>query len=218
MIELGEVQQKILRHFFDCKDKEPESVSHISMKLGLLQPSVYRSVDLLIKEKYLIKEGQYTHGEKELIVTEKGAAAAVLLGITNDHLIDYFRKLKRKYSSPSDEIQNLQHLIDDEVQFFQHFKQMIIGKPDKQDLLIRKMMEYFLKNNYFDESGNAKRLSPDEFKMLLTYVAIAYHNALGNPRTIRDLVDKYSLDRKQLKTILEKEKLRIDSIIRQLED
>ncbi len=207
MIELGEVQQKILRHFFDCKDKEPESVSHISMKLGLLQPSVYRSVDLLIKEKYLIKEGQYTHGEKELIVTGKGAAAAVLLGITNDHLIDYFRRVKQKYSSASNE-----------VQFLQQFKSMMIRKPDKQDLLIRKMMEYFLKNNYFDENGTAKHLSADEFKWLLTYVAIEYHNALGNPRTIRELVDKYSLDRKQLKDILEKQKLKIDSIIRQLED
>jgi hypothetical protein len=207
MIELGEVQQKILRHFFDCKDKEPESVSHISMKLGLLQPSVYRSVDLLIKEKYLIKEGQYTHGEKELIVTGKGAAAAVLLGITNDHLIDYFRRVKQKYSSASNE-----------VQFLQQFKSMMIRKPDKQDLLIRKMMEYFLKNNYFDEIGAIKELSADERKTLLTYVAIEYHNALGNPRTIRELVDKYSLDRKQLKDILEKQKLKIDSIIRQLED
>jgi hypothetical protein len=52
----------------------------------------------------------------------------------------------------------------------------------------------------------------------LTYVAVEYHNAVAKPRTIRDLVDKYSLDRKQLKDILEKEKLRIDSIIRQLED
>jgi hypothetical protein len=85
-------------------------------------------------------------------------------------------------------------------------------------LLIRKMMEYFLKNNYFDELGGAKDLSEDELKRLLTYVAIEYHNALGNPRTIRDLVDKYSLDKTQLKDILEKQKLKIDSIMRQLGD
>jgi hypothetical protein len=207
IIELGEVQQKILRHFFDCKDKEPETVSHISTKLGLLQPSVYRSVDLLVKEEYLIKEGKYARGGKELIVTEKGAAAAVLFGITNDQLIKYFGKIKWKDSSAGNE-----------VQFLQGFKDVIIGKPDKQEVLIRKMMEYFLKNNYFDENGTAKHLSADEFKRLLTYVAIEYHNAVGKPHTIRDLVDKYSLDKKQLKDILEKEKLRIDSIIRQLED
>jgi hypothetical protein len=206
-IELGEVQQKILRHFFDCKDKEPETVSHISTKLGLLQPSVYRSVDLLVREEYLIKEGKYARGGKELIVTEKGAAAAVLFGITNDQLIKYFRKIKWKDSSAGNE-----------VQFLHGFKDVIIGKPDKQEVLIRKMMEYFLKNNYFDENGTAKHLSADEFKRLLTYVAIEYHNAVGKPHTIRDLVDKYSLDKKQLKDILEKEKLKIDSMIRQLED
>lgn len=206
-IELGEVQQKILRHFFDCKDKEPESVSHISKALGLLQPSIHRSVDYLIKEKYLIKEGQYTHGEKELILTGKGAAAAVILGISNEDIINYFDRRKSKYI-----------LFDDEIQFFQKFKQIAIKEPDKQTLLIRKMMEYFLKNNYFDENGAAKDPSADELKRLLTYVAIEYHNALGNPRTIRELVDKYSLDRKQLREILEKQKLKIDSIIRQLED
>jgi hypothetical protein len=207
LVELGEVQQKILRHFFDCKDKQPESVSHISKSLRILQPSIYRSVDLLIKEHYLIKEGKYARGGKELIVTEKGAAAAMLLGTTNDQLIKYFGNLKWK-----------DNRAGDEVKFLQRFKDVIIGKPDKQDLLIRKMMEYFLENNYFDENGIAKQLSSDEFKMLLTYVAIEYRNAVGKPHTIRDLVDKYSLDKKQLKDILEKEKLKIDSIIRQLED
>jgi hypothetical protein len=80
------------------------------------------------------------------------------------------------------------------------------------------MMEYFLTNNYFDEIGAAKDLSVDELKRLLTYVAIEYHNADGKPRTIRDLVNKYSLDKKQLKDILEKEKLRIDLIIHQIGD
>ena len=129
------------------------------------------------------------------------------MGISNEDIINYFDRRKSKYI-----------LFDDEIQFFQKFKQIAIKEPDKQTLLIRKMMEYFLKNNYFDENGAAKDPSADELKRLLTYVAIEYHNALGNPRTIRELVDKYSLDRKQLREILEKQKLKIDSIIRQLED
>lgn len=210
--ELGELQKQILKHFFLCKDKRPESVSHIAKELGVLQPSVYRSVDLLVKEKYLLKEDDFTrksgqkYVERDLIVTGKGAAAAVILGISNDDIINYFERRKSKYI-----------LSIDEVEFFQKFKQIGIKEPDKQSLLIRKMMEYFLKNNYFDELGGAKDLSEDELKRLLTYVAIEYHNALGNPRTIRDLVDKYSLDKKQLKDMLEKQKLKIDSMIRQLE-
>lgn len=211
--ELGILQKEILKHFFICKDKRPESVSHITKVLRVLQPSVYRSVDLLIKQKYVLKEKEFSrksgqkYVEKDLIVTGKGAAAAVLLGISNDDIINYFGRRRSKYI-----------LSDDEVELFQKFKQIAIKEPDKQNLLIRKMMEYFLKNNYFDEIGAAKDLSDEEFKRLLTYVAIEYHNAVGKPRTIRDLVDKYSLDRKQLRDMLQKEKSRIDSIICQLED
>ena len=129
------------------------------------------------------------------------------MGISNDEIINYFRRTGSEHISS-----------DKEVEFFQKFKHIAIREPDKQDLLIRKMMEYFLKNNYFDKLGGAKDLSVDEIKMLLTYVAVEYHNAVGNPLTIRDLVDKYSLDKKQLKDILEKQKLKIDSMIRQLED
>jgi hypothetical protein len=212
--ELGELQKQILKHFFLCKEnKRPESVSHIAKELGVLQPSVYRSVDLLIKEKYLLKEDDFTrksgqkYVERDLIVTGKGAAAAVILGISNDDIVRYFERRKSKYI-----------LSTDEVELFQKFKQIAVKEPDKQNLLIRKMMEYFLKNNYFDELGGAKDLSDDEFKRLLTYVAIEYHNAVGKPRTIRDLVNKYSLDKKQLRDMLQKEKSRIDSMIRQLED
>jgi hypothetical protein len=210
--ELGELQKQILKHFFICKDNRPESVSHITKALRVLQPSVYRSVDLLIKEKYLLKEKEFSrksgqkYVEKDLIVTGKGAAAAVLLGISNNDIINYFERRKSRYN-----------FYNDEIKFFQKFKQIAISEPNKQHLLIRKMMEYFLKNNYFDEIGGAKDLSDDEFKRLLTYVAVEYHNAVGKPRTIRDLVNKYSLDKKQLKDMLEKQKLRIDSIIRQLE-
>jgi DNA-binding MarR family transcriptional regulator len=196
-----------LKHFFGCKDTGPESVSHISKKIGVLQPSVHRSVDLLIKNKYLLKEIVYTVGEKKLITTDKGAAAAVLLGITNEQLVDYFRKIRHDYPSARD--------YD---QFFQQFNHMInIRGSEKRDVLIRKMMVYLLKNNYFNELGFVK-ISSDELKKLLTYVAIEYHNAVGKPRTISDIVEQYGLDKKQLIDVLNKQKLRIDSIIHQLQD
>ena len=78
-------------------------------------------------------------------------------------------------------------------------------------------MVYLLKNNYFNELGFVK-ISSDELKKLLTYVAIEYHNAVGKPRTISDIVEQYGLDRKQLIDVLNKQKLRIDSIIHQLQD
>jgi DNA-binding MarR family transcriptional regulator len=204
--KIGELQQKILKHIFECTS-ESENANHIAKSLGLAQPTVLKSIQLLMQENYMESQQKSKRTEKMLTLTEKGAAAAVLLGISNDEIINYFKRTRSEHISS-----------DKEVEFFQKFKHIAIKEPDKQDLLIRKMMEYFLKNNYFDEIGAAKHLSTDEFKRLLTYVAIEYHNALGNPRKIRDLVDKYSLDKKQLKDILEKQKLMIDSMIRQLED
>jgi DNA-binding MarR family transcriptional regulator len=206
MAKLGELQQRILKHIFECTSKS-ENTNHIAKSLGLAQPTVLKSIQLLLQENYMESQQKAKRTKKMLTLTEKGAAAAVILGITNDEIINYFRRTRSEHISS-----------DKEVEFFQKFKHIAIKEPDKQDLLIRKMMEYFLKNNYFDENGSAKQLLPDEFKRLLTYVAVEYHNALGNPWTIRELVDKYSLDRKQLREILEKQKLKIDSIIRQLED
>lgn len=205
-LELGELQQKILKHIFECTS-ESENANHIAKSLGLAQPTVFKSIQLLLQENYLESEQKGKRSEKTLTLTEKGAAAAVILGITNDEIINYFKRTRSEHISS-----------DKEVEFFQKFKQIAIREPDKQDLLIRKMMEYFLKNNYFDEIGAAKDLSVDEIKMLLTYVAVEYYNAVGNPSTIKDLVDKYSLDKKQLKEILERQKLKINSIIHQLED
>jgi hypothetical protein len=204
--ELGDVQKKILKHFFECRDKKPESISHISKRINILQPSVYRSANLLIRNKYLLKENTYTLGEKTLIVTEKGAAAAVLLGITNGQLTDYFKKKIQDYPSARDD-----------VHFFQQFDQLVsITEIKKRNILVKKMMEYLLKNNYFNELG-AARISSEEFKKLLTYVAIEYHSAVGKPRTISGIVEQYGLDKKQLIDVLNEEKLRIDSIIRQLQ-
>jgi hypothetical protein len=126
--------------------------------------------------------------------------------ITNDHLIDYFKRIRLDYPSARDN-----------VQFFQQFNQMInIREPRKRDVLIRKMMEYLLKYNYFNELGSVK-ISSDEFKKLLTYVAIEYRNIVAKPRTISDIVEQYGLDKKQLIDILNQEKRKIDSIIQQLQ-
>jgi hypothetical protein len=120
--------------------------------------------------------------------------------------MDYFKRIRLDYPSARDN-----------VQFFQQFNQMInIRETRKRDVLIRKMMEYLLKYNYFNELGSVK-MSSDEFKKLLTYVAIEYRNIVGKPRTISDIVEQYGLDKKQLIDILNQEKRKIDSIIQQLQ-
>jgi hypothetical protein len=41
---------------------------------------------------------------------------------------------------------------------------------------------------------------------------------LGKPRSVRDVMEKYGIDKKLVTNMLEQKKLKIDSIIRQLQD
>ena len=81
-VQLSELQQRILKHFFACTEKT-DTVSHISKEINSLQPAVFRSVNSLIKDNYLEKERK-SGGEKIVKLTDKGAATAVLLGIKYD--------------------------------------------------------------------------------------------------------------------------------------
>jgi hypothetical protein len=53
---------------------------------------------------------------------------------------------------------------------------------------------------------------------LLAYVTIEYNKVFGKVTTIKEFTDKYGMDKKFLKAMFEKDRKRIDSIIRQMED
>jgi predicted transcriptional regulator len=147
VLRLSTAQEKILKHFFECSVVAPEGVSHISRSIGLLQPSVHRSVSSLIKSGYIIKENTRTRKkgkmsfEKPLYVTEKGAAAAVVLGVTLDQLENYLNKFAFKNKS-----------IADAVATFERFK-ALYKVPPKREFLFKKMMEYLLNSNHFSDFG-----------------------------------------------------------------
>jgi DNA-binding MarR family transcriptional regulator len=208
-LELGEVQKQILKHFFLCKEnKRPESVSHIAKELRVLQPSVYRSVDLLIKEKYLLKENDFTrksgqkYVEKNLILTEKGAAAAVILGGTFDEFENYFKRQRHP-----------------DIEILQFIKR-IYKTSEKRDLIIKKAMEYAFKNNYFDKGSTIRQLTEEELKKLRLYMAMEYINSLGptsNIRSLKEFIDRYQLDREIMKEYLNQQKQFADLLLRELD-
>ena len=74
--QLGELQQKILKHIFNCT-ADSENASHIAKALGLKQPTVYESIQSLIKDRFLQSIKQvHRRGERVLQVTHKGAVTA----------------------------------------------------------------------------------------------------------------------------------------------
>jgi hypothetical protein len=141
-----------------------------------------------------------------LLITDKGAAAAVVLGISYEEMVNYFMRLSEENSSAAEQVVYLKKFEN------------IFQVSDRKEFLVRKMMEYFLKTNLYKEGGIAKWPSQNELKLFLAYMSIEYNNAFGNVRTVKDLINKYGIDKKVLKTMFEKDRNRIDSIIRSLED
>ena len=190
------------------RKQKTRSVSHIAKELRVLQPSVYRSVDLLIKEKYLLKENDFTrksgqkYVEKNLILTEKGAAAAVILGGTFDEFENYFKRQRHP-----------------DIEILQFIKR-IYKTSEKRDLIIKKAMEYAFKNNYFDKGSTIRQLTEEELKKLRLYMAMEYINSLGptsNIRSLKEFIDRYQLDREIMKEYLNQQKQFADLLLRELD-
>lgn len=211
VLRIGKAQEKILKHFFECNIIAPEGASHISKSINLLQPSVHRSISLLIKNKYLVKENKRTrkkgkmYFEKALYVTDKGAAAAVVLGIAFDRFENYFKKIAPKNKSAAES-----------VTYFKRFEGLY-KVPAKREFLIKKTMEYLLHNNYYNDFGTVMYPSGSEFKKALRYIQDGFNEAFGNAYTVKEFLDKYDIDKSFLKEAFQKDRKRIDSILSQLE-
>ena len=118
--KLGKLQRKILMHITECENIEDdfraETVSHITESLGCSQPTIFKSVKILIEHHYLdslkfeshfyfrsgIQDSKKTGGYKTLFLTPKGAAAAIVSGINIDKVekyLDYIVNDDKFYSS-----------------------------------------------------------------------------------------------------------------------
>jgi DNA-binding MarR family transcriptional regulator len=204
-LQLGAVQQKILKHFFKCEQKD-ENVSHISKALGILQPSVQRSVGYLVKNNYLTKDSKYSRGRKVLLLTEKGTAAAMSLGIRIDKLEDYARKYNDKSS----------------MEFLKHFK-VLFKNPEKRDEYLKKVVEFYLKNNLFDVGEVKRQLTNEEkskAKLTQLYIAKEYFESIGlndDVKNLKDYLNKYKIDKNLMREYLKFRKREVEWAIKELD-
>ena len=200
---LGELQQKILRHFFECKEKN-ESASHISRELDTLQPAVFRSIKSLINDGYLTKGEGYRGGEKPINLTPKGAAAATLLGTTYKQ----FESRINKNSNSS--LSDLQIFLNS------------IRAPGKQDFLFKKLMDFFLERNLSKIESDATTTGVSLVTEFLTEIApeisAEVATIFDGTYNVKEFVDRYNLDKGLLKNILQERRQNIDSLINQLQE
>jgi DNA-binding MarR family transcriptional regulator len=199
--ELGELQQKILKHIFECTAKS-ENANHIAKSLGLAQPTVFKSVQSLLQENYLESEQKSKRTEKTLTLTEKGAAAAVvILDVSFDEFENYY---KRQGHSDIEKLQNIK---------------TIFKTPEKRDFMIKKAMEYAFKNNYF-EGSTIRQRTEEELKNLRLYMAMEYIKSLeptSNIHNLKEFIDRYQLDKEIMKEYLNKQKQFADVLLKELD-
>ena len=79
-------------------------------------------------------------------------------------------------------------------------------------------MEYLLNSNHFSDFGAVIYPTDYEFKKALRYIQDEFNEAFGNAHTVRELLDKYGIDKSFLKEAFQEDRKRINSILSQLEN
>ena len=190
--KLGELQTKILKHMLSCP--EAETVSHISKELGALQPAVFRSVKPMIEEE-MIEKMQYvaTGVKKELVITEKGMAIAIINGIKHEKLTEYLTK-SGGYKDESDkELHDL----------FRILMQLNIGKNGRETFVIKRALEFMILNGWYDD--NERVLDQAEKMDLFIYLIPYIINQLTDPKEVESvvrLIDDFRIDRRIFASML----------------
>lgn len=197
--KLGPLQKKILVHIF--QNDHEESVSHLAEYLKRQQPTIFKSVRLLHRYNYLesMLVDDYFGIVRRLGVTDKGAAAAVTLGITFSQIEDYHQ------------YKPLTFLKNEELAPLWNMVKSHNGRDD----IIKKAMHYALENNFFD-TGKFRKLSHNESEKLKLLIVLESIKLSADIPTLKNFVNKYNLDRKLLKEFLNKQKQYIESLMHEL--
>ncbi len=213
--KLGDLQEKIINHFFVCETKHVESVIHISTSIGAQRPSVSRSIGYLVEQKYLVEDTEFRREkggkffEKSIFVTDKGAAyAVVVLGVKLDQVINY----NTKYDNGSKHEWN-------------RYKE-IFTIPEKREYIFRKSMEFVLTSSLFDSAGHIRsQLTEEESQKMKLSEFVAsreYFESVGLSKqgihNLNDFLDKYKIDKKSMEKYLLDRKQEIDSALKQIDD
>jgi predicted transcriptional regulator len=199
--ELGELQREILAHMVECEARS-ETVSHIAECLNRAQPTIFNSIELLLEGNYVRAQQEYKRGPKVLVLTEKGAAAAIIAATDPKQFDNYLKK------RPTDSIaESLKYLGS------------MATNPEKRNFMLQKAMDYALKNNLF-EQGCMRKMTEEESKMFIRYIITEFMKSLGpasNVKTAEQLLDRYGLEKDFLKFFLVQQKQAIDALLKKLD-
>jgi hypothetical protein len=211
---------------------EAPNVTNLARALDVTQPTLLNSVRSLLKHNYLDPQYYRPNLYWELVLTEKGAAAAVILGTTYKQLNKYADFRYKKQESIIGGGKRYGYFmrpygigLDDTPPFkkkhevLKYIRRVVDPYKRNRDEIIKKALTYALKNNFFDK-GDFRVLTKDEAQKLKLFIAFEYMDATGGGAdvvTLKKFVNKYKLDKNFLRNYLYKQKQYIESAIQELD-
>ncbi|MGH9982713.1 MAG: hypothetical protein ACRD8W_02005 [Nitrososphaeraceae archaeon] len=179
--KLGDLQTKILKHMLSCDLEGVETVSHISKEVDALQPDVFRSTKLMIQEGILEKKTTQKSNRKELVLTDKGMAVALLNGIKHRKLAEYLEPTEYR-----DEYDRQRHKIVDIIMGLEQV-------PARRSLILNRALEYMVRHGWYEQE---KKVLDQKDRIYLFTHLIRY--ILMSPAEVGEivkLIDRFGINR-----------------------
>jgi hypothetical protein len=207
---LGRLQQRILKYIITHDDHGFMQISDLWSSFQLRQPTISKSVQSLVNYGYL-KHGGYLEHAWSLHLTDKGVAAAIMVGASCSELKKYVNRHYLYHPNPI-VTRKIYRRGSRAILFI---RKIVNAYQNKQDFVMKQAVEYALENNYF-EDGNFRVLTKEEAQIFKLYIALKYIDEMGEWPTLREFVSKYGIDKGFLRKRLEKQRQYVDSIIQEL--
>lgn len=186
--KLGELQVRILTHMLSCD--LVENVSHISRAVNALQPVVFQSTKVMMEEGIITKTAISNSNKKQLSLTDKGLATAVLTGIKHKKLDEFF------------------DMSGERFKFFEAILQQKQG-PSRQRALLKKALEYMVEHGWYDRKI---KLDQNQILDLFGYLVPYMLTDASEVRNVVGLMEKFGVDKKVFgQALLDKLKARLAS-------
>jgi len=209
LLSLGELQQKILIHLFErCNDVI--TGTYLAKEFKVKQPTIAKSVRALSKSRYvnIEKIESAINGEKSLRLTDKGAAAAIIIGAAFSDL----SYLSKSY--------NIDHHDNQVVRFV---KKLV---PDhlyyNRISYIRAGIKYLFEVSFFDDKGELDAIIDYGYHYsindhlvdkIILRIELEYSLYIREHISIGKFVSKYNINKDVLIHHLDSHRAYIDSLI-----
>jgi len=198
---MGDLQDKILSHMIDCTS-ESENTNHISKVLGLSQSTVFESVQLLKKGKYVQTQQEYSRGKRTLTLTDKGVVAALFSGNPKDKIFSYLQR-----RAPSSDILLLMNIVKDkndlQTEWIKLFIEYMVSKRPIIDRLDEKKRGELIaalmvgpENNFVDARKIRRFLELDE----LFWLIVTLRNKIKTTNSVIDQLESEEPNEAKLKS------------------